>query len=328
MNREKRTVRPFWVGDSLAKVLEGAVFRFGSDECYTKNSIEVDNPDEYCRRRAELAWVPECGIKSFKEALSEGVAATGIDPTALALLITASTGYLKITEVVFEHSLSDIKGLPATVNLSTSRPKALRAGFHGATITAYLLLTRDIKPSPLRPWRKGTWLARAKFKLVSRSSTSLFRPTALDDEQRDRLGLPKGVVRYLEMGDHEPLQTYDQSYPPTFYVDKKLLDSLDARPNSKLSRFIQVQLVQDFIWGVLSSPAVQEAELTDLDWTDLNDTLLGRILNFIAGNKASNEYRNELIRDVQNNPTKVIAQVENRIGLRKELLTLVDEKQV
>lgn len=261
MSREVRTVRPFQIGDSLDQVLEGTVFRFGADECSAGGRIQVDNADDYCRRRAELVWASEEGFEYFKTSLSNAVAAIGIDPGTLALLVTAATGYLKITEVVFCHSLSDLDNLSAIVNLSDPRPEALRTGFHGAKVAAYLLLIEDIDPQPLRPWRKGTWLARAVFRLVSSTlSSSLFRPTPLDKTQRDRLGLPQGVVRYLDLGDYEPSQRYDD--PPTFYVDEDLLNSLAAQPNSRLSRFIQVQLVQDFIWGVLRSPAVQEEILT------------------------------------------------------------------
>lgn len=328
MSREVRTVRPFQIGDSLDRVLEYAVLRFGADECPAGSRIQVDDADDYLRRRAELVWASEEGFENFKMSLSNAVAAIGIDPGALALLVTAATGYLKITEVVFRHPLSDLDNLPAIVNLSDPRPKALRAGFHGANVVAYLLLTEDIDLRPLRPWRKGTWLARAVFRLVSTSpTTSLFRLTPLDQTQRDRLGLPQGVVRYIDLGDFESIQSYDDSNLPTFYVDEDLLASLTARPNSRLSRFVQVQLVQDFIWGVLRSPAVQQEELDDLSWTDLEETLLGKILSLIAGSKASDERRYALVKESKEKPDKVLALAEDAIGLRKELLAAVNEEQ-
>ena len=155
MNREVRTVRPFQIGDSLDQVLEDAFFRFVADECPAGGRIQVDDVEDYPRRRAELAWTSEEGFEHFKTSISNAVAAIGIDLGALALLVTAATGYLKITEVVFRHPLSDLDSLPTTVNLSNPRPKALRTGFHGANVVAYLLLIRDIDPQPLRPWRKG-----------------------------------------------------------------------------------------------------------------------------------------------------------------------------
>ncbi len=324
MSREVRTVRPFQIRDSLDRVLESAVLRFGADECLAGSRIQFDDVDDYRRRRAELAWHQE-GFDYFKTSVSDAVEEIGIDPGALALLVTAATGYLKITEVVFRHPLSDLDNLSAIVNLSDPRPKALRTGFHGAKVVAYLLLTEDIDPQPLRPWRKGTWLARAVFRLVSTSPTSLFRPTPLDQAQRDRLGLPQGVVRYLDLGDYEPQLSYDDSIPPSFYVDEDLLASLAARPNSSLSRFFQVQLVQDFIWGVLRSPAIQE-NFNDLEWEDLEDTLLGKILNLIAGSNASDERRNELIKMSKTSPEKILALAEDAIGLRKEILAAFKEE--
>lgn len=64
----------------------------------------------------------------------------------------------------------------------------------------------------------------------------------------------------------------------------------------------------------------------DLSWEDLEDTLLGRMLSLIAGSKASNERRYELIKMSKENPDKVLALAEDAIGLREELLAAVNEE--
>lgn len=327
MNREVRTIRPFQVEDALTHILDDVVLRFGSEECAAKGRIEIDDPNDYRRRPAEIIWASEYDFNDFKATIYRGVTNLGIDPGDVSLLITASSNYLRITEIIFNHPVSALETLPIRVDLSNPRPKALSTGFHGGVITAYLLLTKDIERHLLRPWRKGTWLARAIFRLLSRSQTGLFRLTPLNDEQRTKLGLPKAVARYLDMSDHEPLQNYDNTYPPTFYVDEELLAMLDAQPNSKLSRFLQIQLVQDFILGVINSPAVQEEDSTDLDWEDLANTLVGRILNFVAGARASAAQRMALFEEIQNDPSRVAARVEAAIGLRKELLDALAEEQ-
>lgn len=342
VNREVRTIRPFQVEDALAQILDDVVLRFGSEECTAKGRIEIDDPNDYRRRPAEIIWASEFEFDYFKSTISRGITNLGIDPRDVSLLITASSSYLRITEIIFDHPISALKRLPIRVNLinikpgdlgtgpfvnlSNPRPKALSTGFHGGVITAYLLLTKDIERHLLRPWRKGTWLARARFRL-SRSQTSLFRLTPLNDEQRTKLGLPKAVARYLDMSDHEPLQNYDNTYPPTFYVDEELLAMLNAQPNSKLSRFLQIQLVQDFILGVINSPAVQEEDSTDLDWEDLANTLVGRILNLVTDARASAVQRMALFKEIRNDPSRVAARVEAAIGLRKELLGALAEEQ-
>lgn len=327
VNREVRTIRPFQVDYDLTRILDDVILRFGSEKCAAKGRIEVDDSNDYCRRPAEIIWASEHEFDYFKAVISRGVANLGIDSNAVSLLITASSNYLRITEIIFNHPVSDLERLPIRVNLSNPRRKALSTGFHGGVIIAYLLLTKDIERHVLRPWRKGTWLARARFRLLSRSQTSLFRLTPLNDEQRTRLGLPNGVARYLDMSDHEPLQNYDNTYPPTFYVDEELLTKLDAQPNSKISRFIQIQLVKDFILGVINSPAVQEEGSTDLDWGDLANTLVGRILKFVIGARASSDQGMALFEEMINDPSRVAARVEDAIGLRKELLVALAEEQ-
>ena len=327
MNREVRTIRPFWVDDSLTRILDDVILRFGSEKCVAKGRIEVDDPNDYCRRPAEIIWASEDDFNYFKSAISEGLENLGIDDlSAVSLLITASSSYLSFTEIIFDHPVSVLERLPIKVNLTNPRPKALSTGFHGGVIIVYLLLTRNIERHVLRPWRKGTWLARARFRL-SRSQTRLFRLTPLSDEQRMRLGLPQDVARYLDMSDHDPMQNYDKSSPPIFYVDEELLAKLDAQPNSKISRYLQIQLVQDFILGVITSPAVQGEGSTDLDWEDLSGSLLGRILNFVASPRASANTKMALFEEIRNNPSLVAARVEDVIGLRKELLVALAEEQ-
>ncbi len=328
MNREVRTIRPFQVDDSLTRVLDDVILRFGSEICAAKGRIEVDDPNDYCRRPAEIIWASEYDFNNFKGDISRGLTNLGIDDlSAVSLLITASSSYLGFTEIIFDHPVSALERLPIRVKLTNPRPKALSTGFHGGVIIVYLLLTRNIERHVLRPWRKGTWLARAKFRLLSRSQTRLFRLTPLSDEQRMRLGLPKDVARYLDMSDHEPMQNYDKSSPPIFYVDEELLAKLDAQPNSKISRYLQIQLVQDFILGVINSPAIQEEGLTDLDWDDLSGSLLGRILNFVASPRASASQKMALFKEIGNNPNLVAARVEDAINLRKELLVAMTEEQ-
>ncbi len=325
MNREVRVIRPFDIGVSIAQVLDGTRLRFGSDECGPSGRITAKDPDDYGRRHAELIWTSESNFNAFQQLLTDGAAEAQIDPVALSLLVTANTSYLKASQAIFSHPLSDLENLPPRVKLSDPRPVALQTGFHGSTIAAYLLLAKDLEPRPLSPWRKGTWLARAIFRLSSDSPTSLFHPLPLDKAERDRLKLPSGVVHYLELGDHDPLRPYDHSDPPQFWVDKDLLTLLDARSRSQLSKYIQIELVKDFISAIIGSPDVQRADPDYFTWEDVEGSLLGRIVNFVVGSKATEEHRNTVLEYIRSDPAWIVSHVENTIGLRKELIQSLSE---
>ena len=326
MNREVREVRPYRVDTSLTGILDEAVLRFGTEECEAGGRIQVDDPDDFRRRRAELRWSQESGApEKFQQRLLDGAAAAGIEAEALGLLITTYTSYLKRAEVVFRYTLSD-GDLPNPVTLSDPRPAALRAGLHRSAIDVYLLLDQNLPHRVLRPWRKGTWLANVRFRLSSSSSASWYRLQPLTDRDRDELGLPKGAVRYVELGDHEPLEPYDATDLPTFWVDGDLLSSLAARSQSKASRSIQTQLVHDFVWAVISSPTViQSDDLDTLAWADLKESSLGRIARFAARKNATPARRDEMIQLIRSDPSRFMTLVEDAIGLRKAALEAVGE---
>ena len=168
MNRETRTVRPFIVAGRLASALEDVRFNLGSVSCEPDGRILMQDPDEYLRAEPVLTWAQDDpAFDGFRGALTEEIAKNRIEPVAASLIVTAHAPYLKLTDLVFSHPLSELSSLSRALTLrGDRRPAALRANTHGAVITAYIALNREMPDAgSLRPWRKGTWLARAVFRL-------------------------------------------------------------------------------------------------------------------------------------------------------------------
>lgn len=308
MSSETRRVRPFAISRSLANVLSSALLRFGSDTCEAGGRVTIFDPELHDRKRAELHWTPDDeSFEAFRKTLAEGVAANGLDQSALALLVTAATPYLKITNIVHQASCANLDTMARVVALTElDRPAAFRAPHHGATVDIFLLLTRALDPVPLRPWRRGTWLARETFKIATEQSQRLFHPKPLDNEARKQLGLPRKTMRYVSMDDVDPLEPYDVG-ALDLYVDRELLDDLSARPRSPVSQAMQLQLAQDVIAAIVHTAAARGSNLEGRTWTDLGDSLLAKVLRIAAKTGASHE---QLLREVTADPTKVIAHAE------------------
>ena len=326
MSREVREIRPFQTVE-LAGVLEDTVLRFGKDECAAGGYIEVADPEEYRVRRAEVVWAPEDQFASFTQTLLKGTSGMDMDPQALALVIAVSTAYLKSTEIVYRRAVSELDYLPRRVLITDPRPDALRAGFHGATVVTYLMLTRSVPRVPLKPWRIGTWLARATYRLITPQAGGLFRPAALNAERRAELVLPSRTVRYVELGDHDLLKPVTASGLPTLWVDEDLLTELNARPTSQLSQTVQIQLFQDFVWTVLSSPEVQQDDLNGMEWSDLEKTLVGRIIRLVGGSRIDDDKSRHWIQLLRADPAKLMAHVEHAVGLRDIVMDAFREDQ-
>ena len=324
MNREIREIRPFQATRHLGHVLNQAVLSFGSERCGAGSSVLFEeDPSLFRKQPTVLSWVEEEDHHTqFQIKLAAAVAQAGVDPSALSLLITSRNSYLNRTEVVFEHPLSNLDSLPSSVALDmTPRPVALTTGVHGAVVEAFLLLNRTIGVEPLKPWRKGTWLARAAFRIRTKSQANLFRPIPLTAENRLRFGLPSQTMRYLRMGDHHPLEPYEsQLERPEFYVDSDLLSLLDAQRNSPDAVAVQVQLVCDFAASVIYHSAALPDQLAEKTWEDLEGSLLGRVLRFIIKQSGHQPNQEHLISLTRSEPSMVVAMAEAAIGVRKTLI--------
>jgi len=318
---EARTVRPFVGIESFATVLDDVVVHFGNETCNANSSISLDlEPHEYQRRSVVVQWAPdEESFHSFKDALLEAADSMRVDRETLLLYVTASTPYLKRTEIVEHLSLAKLEQLDHKQLLTDGRrADSFRAGHHGCSLNAYVLLNENLDPAPLRPWRKGTWLAHARFGLATQIAKSMFRPTPLDDAKRNELGLYGKTVRYFHMGDHDPLVSYDdQPEKPVLYVDENLLAELSANASHPSSISTQLQLALDFMAAVIHDASRRE-ELGTVSIEDLADSLLGRVLRVAAGPRDSD--RERLLALVRSDPGKAVARAEHTVDIQKRML--------
>ena len=319
MSHESRTVRPFR-GTSLDDALTDVKFHFGNEVCEAAAGITVEDPDSFACSRACIVWAPEGGFEDFKETLQRGAEDLDVEPSALGLLAVASTSYIKRAEVVYRCLLTELDSLARVTDITeVDRPVALRTGHHGAVVEVYLLLLAGQERRPLRPWRKGTWISRAKFRIDVDNGAELFHLTPLDDDERDRLGLPSKTVRYVDLEDHDILEPFGDSEPPRFYVDDVFLGLLTARQKSAGAVALQAQLVQDFAAAVILNGATNN-EVGTKHWEDVEESLLGKVLRFAADPGASLEDRQSLLKKASESPDRIIAQLEHRLDIGKRLI--------
>jgi hypothetical protein len=322
MSQEARTIRPFLGLEIADGLFGGSSVMFGPDRCLSDDSISLAiDPEEYGRRPVVLEWSAEDQFESFQRRLQAVPGATGIPMEALRLLVTASTGYLKKTEVVLSLGLEDAELRHRHSLGDDPRPGPFLAGHHGSSVDAYLLLGREIERQPLRPWRKGTWLAHTRFGLSTTTSQAMFRPTPLTKETRDDLGLDGRTMRYFDLGDHDPLEPYvDQSDEPRFYVDDQFLAELSANPTGPTSTTLQLQLALDFMSSVINECARRREALESLSFADIEDSLLGRVLRVAAGPGARERDMQSLLSRVRTEPAKATARAEHSVDLQKALV--------
>lgn len=325
MSTEARTIRPFTGLERFEEALREASLHFGQDTCRPGESVRSElNSHEFNLRPLDLEWAADQdSFAYFKNQLRQGLDETEVRPSAVSLLVVAETSYLKEAEVLINHSLSELSTLNRVVHLHSKeeRPSPFKAWRHGFQVDVHVLLNQSIPPSPLRPHRKGTWFARESFEVkTTHSSERLFRPIPLNEENRDRLNLPNGTTRYVVLGEHDPLQKYEeQAEEPELYIDEDLLSELNASSSSAASRAIQLDLALHFMTCVIHKASRNLSE-NDKPFEDISGSLVARILQLCAGSARDKEHMRTLYRRIQSSPEKVIAWAEDRLSIQGALL--------
>ena len=318
MSREVRTVRPFPVPAALRDLLAGTVLHFGDLACRADDAVVVSDRDDFLRRHARIVWSPD--QERFRRDLQRGLTELGLGPADTALLVQVRTRYLGLAQHL-RFAVDDPDRLEPEVDLD--RCELLRSANRGVRVSASLVLRRTLASGPRRPWRKGARLVQAEFELRTEWLGDLFRPVPLDGDLRRELDLPASAMRYVDLGDHDPLAPRgDIGEMPVFYVDEDVLARLHHW-GSATGRAAQLQLVLDFVTAVVQRVSALLHERGDVpDWEDIKDSLLGRILRRAAGRTNSPERLLELVRD---DPAKTVAHFEHELKLCKAYVEAIRE---
>ena len=319
MNREIREVRP--VPKSLERILESAILRFGSEELPAGGRLVWEDPETYARQPVSIEWARPEDFGLWREKLRRGAADLGIALDSLALIVSVSSRYLGFTDLVFERSVADLDPI---VGLSPSDAVGLRSPSRGAQVNVWLAVSRKIRTS--RRYRKGTWLARANFTITTDIGPGLFRITPLDDETRPRLNLGKEVLRYVRFDEvHEIWDSYDRERPPEVYLDADILAAITRNPKSPVSVLLQIELTCVVMRAVLARAVAHRSSLEDHTWSDLKDSLVGRVIALTVGkDRPRHEYEDRLGKIRSGDLEDLAAHCEDAIELRSTLKPLLE----
>lgn len=326
MSQESRVLRPFSAPRAFERALQSARFHMGALVCEPNSRLAMESPEEFLQAAPVISWAhTDEELVSFKSLLCEGIKDSGIDPAALGLVVVAYSRYLQLADICFALPLDALETLERTHSFVQCRPRALQASTSGARLFAYVALLTEQEQAPLRPWRKGHWLARVDFRIrVAESETSVFRPIPLGEAQRRELGLPAHTVRYFTLTDHDPFRPYSDTEAPGFYVDEDLLMAIDRTAGSPQGRAMQADLVRDFIANLVLSCARQPSERMNRSWDELKDSLLGRVIRLTAGQNATPAECTQVLDLLWNDPARLIARVEHSLDLRRTMIKSVE----
>jgi hypothetical protein len=258
----------------------------------------------------------ESALRSAVERAIEDVAASPYDVADVALVVVASSSYLKIAEPLAVIDLSELADKSASLVLTAgARPKAMRSPRAGCEVEVTGCLTRERAFKPLQAWRRWTWLSRTVFTVESEASFGGFVPLPLDQRKLDEFGLPSGTMRYIvidsEISVASPASSEDSLQ---LYVDADLLALISANDKSASSKLLQRILFLDAISAVVNRAVLSE-DIADLTPDDIKGSLLEIVIRMASGPDATPSARAAMLDLLREQPAAFMAQIERAASL-------------
>lgn len=321
LSSETRIVRPYVGGDEFQRMLDVCRLRCADRMAAGGDEVAV-GLDDYLN--FPFALVMEDVDWGMAE---KGAEALGIDTADIDLLVLLVAPRLRFVDTIFRRDLASTDGLPRHIPVAgPERPRALRAPHGGADLRVYFCLNKTLKPRPVHPWRRGTWLGQQQFRIRSELAGAGFVPIRLTAEDRAHLGLPRDTVRFATLDDADPFDPEPGTDTVKLYVDGELLDRLAVAAGTPAGRQIQRQLFLDAAAAI--SFAAQrrfreEPALGDQHVDDFRGSLVHKLTELIAGkgtDSATQDRRQVEFQRLRDTPTVFIAQIEAKTGIRSDML--------
>lgn len=192
---------------------------------------------------------------------------TGDLPSSEIGLVVFATGRSHRASKVFLRCPLDGPVWDAYFLLERTSAELILGDLEGFSVTVAIVLLEDVPASPLQPYLAGTWLAKRDFVVRPEVDDTSFSPDELSDEIRRSLGLPEGVVRYIEVDG--VLEEDSLADAVRVYVDPEMLGLLLSNPDSTAALNFQAELAMQTTEAVVSSIAneleTQEPGVTNLE---------------------------------------------------------------
>lgn len=328
MSSERRTIRPYRGVDRVQAALEQVSLRLG-DRALVDGSRASVPTTAYLADRLELVFAGDDDeFALWRKEVVEAVEATGLAVEDAALVLVTSSSRLKLAEVAWRKSVKDLATGQRyeTIATANARPESLCAPFGGCLAELFVVLDRELTPQPLRPHRRGTWLARTSYKIVTDLGEIGFTPLPLTAEERERLELGEDTLRFVEVESAINPERADDAL--SVYVDEDVLAELAVHVTTPGAKSFQMQLFLDAMFVVVFTASAELKENPGVSFAQAEDSLLGRLVSKMSerNGEVDRDLAERYWRETKDHPARVSAHVEAWVpDFRKKLSAALGE---
>ena len=313
MSKESRDVRPYTGVGQFQRLLDAARLEAGGHRLEGGGRLTLSTRDFLSVPVRIEFGVNEQETRTLLDELHGACTAADLMPEQVDFLVIAATRRLKRREIVFQRSIAalDPLDLPAVVASQRKRPVALQAPVGGCQIHTFLLLNQDLARKPLRPARKGTWLASCDFVIATNLAEVGFVPSEVTDEVRREFGVSPQATRLVLC--ENPLDPASGMEDLAVY-DGELLQELAANPRTAASRRYQTELFLHAMQVVLMQAAVELQESTVRSLEDIDGSIVHQVI--VQACRSSEDPASQeqaMFRALKTRPPLAVAMLESAV---------------
>jgi hypothetical protein len=264
-----KVVRPFKGLEAIAAALGGAGFRLRENgELITDDSIVVPVEDAGTIRL-------EAVHNLDRLALIDNLEQLGVAPNEVEVVLIATIGALKRSEVVHRIVLADLDDLSIDLTEATRSYVGVHGGFQ---IVFALTLKHDLPPKPLMPSGLGQWLSRKVVTIKPEQPNYEFKILPLTAEVRDRLKLPAGTTHFIETRGSINDPDTALSEAVVVYFEEAIYNAFGRSASGAASTALQKSFLADIAAGMIiqemtdEDPSVAPGSALDQFFADLSKT--------------------------------------------------------
>jgi hypothetical protein len=255
--------------------------------------------------------------------ISELVEPLGLDLDDLRLSVRTFSKYMNLSDLVFSAKLSELGGMPMTIQLDgrdnwdVSPLFAHNTGFL-VQVAITLDVDRVIPENSLAPRHRHTILSECRFSFVpSTAEGNGLEIRRLNEESRIAERVPKNSSIYIKRIE-SPVSTNRLNDVLAVYVDSRLLDRISARKGSGPARFhiaqIGVAILTDI---VLRSSIELNQKIAEVGippkLEDLKRTVTGKLIEMLLKKGQAPGYEEnaqQLLDELVERPERTLSRVQ------------------
>ena len=187
MATERRLIRPYEGVRVVQDVLERWIFKVGEEQWLSGSTVVMSEDGSDALEPVVTFDGDDDDFEAARDELRTAFSAIGLNGEDVGFGILTTSPRLKLTDVIHWGAVGAQIEIPREIVVSRPSSRALETPRGGCTVEVALSLTRDVEPEneyPLRPTRKGTWLARTTLALRAPHERAGFPVHPLTPEAR------------------------------------------------------------------------------------------------------------------------------------------------